>query len=223
MKSLLSAAALAVVALGAAAPSQAAITISFVPSATQISINQYVTIGVFINGLGLAVDPLRQVLSGFDMNFVYGSSVLSWQSDSYFFTQLVSSLGLDITGSVAGNQERNDISLASDAQLLAGQTPDTFQLFSFNMKGAGNGTTNFTLGDGLNERLFTGLVPVGSSDPAILTVGVGSVCIGVGTGNCNPTQPPGTVPEPASYALVAMALMAAGAAGRTRRRETAAA
>ena len=48
-----------------------------------------------------------------------------------------------------------------------------------------------------------------------LPISVEGACIAVGTGSCD-----NAVPEPSSYGLAAIALLAAGAAGRSRRRKT---
>ena len=198
MKHLLSSVALAAAALCASAPASAAIVFSFTPSATQIAVGEAVTIEATISGLG------PEILSGFDLNFLYNATVLDWTLTEYFGANLGNSLGLNDM-SVNGNLAVDDASLDDDATLSANQA-DSFLLFRFHLDGKGDGATTFTLGaDPDFERNFVGL------NFESLNVDVGSVCIAVGTGNC-------TVPEPASYGLAAIALLAAGAAGRTRRR-----
>ena len=72
----------------------------------------------------------------------------------------------------------------------------------------------------LFDRNVTGRTPVGAVTPSLLNVTFQGACVVVGTGGVCAQQ---VVPEPASYGLVAMALLAAGAAGRRRPRQAAAA
>lgn len=207
MKSLLSAAALAVAALCASAPASAA-NVTFVPSATQINIGQTVTIDVGISGLG------SELVSGFDVNFVYGSAVLSWVKTTFEAAQFGMIFPDPIgTSGGPGNLGYDVISLEDDVALAGIQTDDAFKLFTLEFTGAMDGATTLTLGaDPDTERLFSGL---GGANPRQLTVDVGSVCIAVGTGTCGGASQP--IPEPATYGLAAIALLAAGAAGRRRR------
>ncbi len=198
MKSFLSAAALAAAALCASAPASAAIALIFTPASTHINVGDSVAIEVSITGLD------AEVLSGFDLNFLYNSTVLDWTLTEYFGANLGNSFGLNDM-SVNGNLAVDDISIDDDATLAANQA-NSFLLFRFHLDGKANGATTFTLGaDPDFDRNHVGL------QFATLNVNVGSACISVGTGSCD-------VPEPASYGLAAVALLAAGFAGRTRRR-----
>lgn len=210
MKSHLTAAALAVAALCASVPASAAIALTFTPSATHVNIGDTVTVDVGITGLG------TEILAGFDLNFVYSTSVLTWIKTSFFGAQFPNPFP-DPIGilEVPGNLGYDIISLDDDATIASIQTDDAFQLFTFEFTGAGNGTTQFTLGGGANDRLFLGSIDNASGSPIELAVNVGSVCIEVGTGSCNGGGP--TIPEPATYGLVAVALFAAGVTGRRRR------
>ena len=89
---------------------------------------------------------------------------------------------------------------------LAAVQANTFSLGTFTLDGMFDGVTTLSLGaDPDFQRNFAGL------NALALDVVVGSACIAVGSGVC-------TVPEPASYGLAAVALLAAGTVGRTRRR-----
>ncbi len=206
MKSLLSAAALAVAALCASAPASAAL-VSFTPSATQINIGQTVTIDVGISGLG------TEILSGFDVNFVYSAAVLNWVMATFNAAQFGMIFPDPIgTSGGPGDMGYDVISLENDTALAGIQTDDAFRLFTLEFTGASDGATTLTLGAGPDDRLFSGS---GGANPVQLAVDVGSVCIAVGTGTCNGASQP--IPEPATYGLAAIALLAAGAAGRRRR------
>jgi MYXO-CTERM domain-containing protein len=199
MKHLLSSVALAAAALCASAPASAAIVFSFTPSATQIAVGDSVTIDATISGLG------PEILSAFDLNFVYDPAILQWSLIGYFGATLGHPLGVADNGLPNGNLGFDDSSLDDDATLAANQA-DSLLLFRFTLSGQTDGATTFTLGASPDfDRNFVGL------NFESLNVDVGSVCIAVGTGSC-------AVPEPASYGLAAIALLAAGAAGRTRRR-----
>lgn len=199
MKHLLSSVALAAAALCASAPASAAIVFSFTASDTQIAVGEATVIEARISGLD------DEILSGFDLNFIYNPTILNWTSISYFGAELGNTIGLANNGLAQGDLGFDDASLDDDDTLAASQAND-FLLFSFSMVGAADGATTFTLGaDPDFERNFLG------RRFQSLDVSVGSICIAVGNGNC-------TVPEPASYGLAAIALLAAGAAGRTRRR-----
>jgi hypothetical protein len=203
MKHLLSGAALAAAALCASAPASAAIVFSFSPSATQIAVGDSVSIETTISGLG------DEILSAFDLNFVYDPAILDWTLITYFGANLgTTTIGVMDNRLPNGNLGFDDSSLDDDMTLAASQA-NTFLLFKFTLKGTADGATTFTLGPSLDfERNFVGL---GFES---LNVDVGSVCIAVGTGSC-------VVPEPASFGLAGIALLAAGATSRTRRRRTA--
>lgn len=205
MKKTIASLGLAAGALLAATPASAAITLLFSPSATHIDVGQQVTVDVSIAGLG------AEVLSAYDLNFLYDPSILNW----FTTTQMLAPFGPSFpmagsNGLLEGNLGFDMVSLETDAALATNQA-DAFQLFSFTLRGVADGTTQLTLGADLDfERAFGGL------DAQALTVDVGGLCIAVGTGQCN-------VPEPASYGLVGLALAGALLPGLRRRRQTPAA
>lgn len=203
MKKLITCLSLVAAALVAAPPASAAIALSFTPTATHINIGDSVTIDVGISGLG------AEVLSGYDLNFVYNPAILNWNLIIASGTPFGASSGLNTNGLPEGDLGLDIVSFETDADLAASQA-DAFQLFSFNLTGMADGTTFFTLGPDLDfDRLFSGLADANGLAQA-LNVNVGGVCIGVGTGNC-------TVPEPASYSLFGLALAGALLPGALRR------
>lgn len=207
MKKLIACLSLVAAALVAAPPSSAAIALSFTPSATHINIGESVVIDVGISGLG------AEVLSGYDLNFVYNPAILNWNVITAFGAPFGVNSGFNNNGLPQGDLGFDIVSYEADAFLAANQA-DSFQLFSFTLEGAADGTTNFTLGLNLDfDRLFSGLADANGFAQA-LVVNVGGVCIGVGTGSC-------TVPEPSSYSLLGLALAGAFLPGVLRRRRQA--
>jgi hypothetical protein len=209
MKKALTALALAAGTL-LAAPASAAIVVSFVPTATHIAIGGNVSVAMNISGLG------DEILSAFDINMLFDNLVLNnvsvthnvateWPGGGVF--------GPSVFG--VGNTGVIDYSLDDDATLAASQS-NAFTVLTFGFTGAGDGTTFITLGaDPDFTRNFVGL------DFASLAVDVGRVCVAVGTGDCGGGN--NDAPEPASFGLAGVALLAAGWAGRSRRRSRAAA
>lgn len=199
MKNTIATLALAAGAALGAAPASAAITLVFTPTATHIDVGQSVTVTATIGGLG------AEVLSGFDLNFLYDAAVLQALGVSY---PGESALGNQVTPNTvftAGDLGIDALSLEDDATLALNQ-PNSFDLFTFRFAGIANGTSNFTLGTDLDfQRAFSGL----NSSP--LVVDVGNICISVGTGTCS-------VPEPSSYGLAGLALAGALLPAALRRR-----
>jgi hypothetical protein len=154
-----------------------------------------------------------EILSASDINMLFNNSVLdntlvthsaiptqfgAFPDDAYIDT----TFGVGDTGVIDG-------SLLDDAT-LAGMQDNAFTVLTFGFTGVGNGSTFVNLGlDPDFQRNFTGL------DFGTLGVTVNGACIAVGTGDCG--QGP-QIPEPASFGLAALGLLALGAAGRARRR-----
>lgn len=199
-------AAAAAATLIAASTAQAAILFSFTPSAQHINIGETVTVDVSISGLD------TEILSGFDINFRWNSSVLS--SLGADFAPACSALGpgadcLNDTN-LPGNIGLQYFSVLDDDDLAAVQPHDSFLLGTLRLSGLTDGASVLALGPDLDfERNLVG------RDFATLDVRFGDVCIAVGSGNC------ATVPEPASYGLVLLAMAGAILPGALRRRRSA--
>jgi PEP-CTERM motif len=192
-----------VLALGAflcTAPASAAIVLKFTPSAQHVDVGGSAIVEVTIEGLG------GEILSAFDLNFLYDPTVLNWTLVTYFGANLGNTIGLANNGLPEGNLGFDDSSTDLDATLAASQL-DSFLLFRFSFEGIANGVTNFTLG--LNPDFERNLVGL---DFATLAVDIGSACIAVGTGECS------TVPEPSTLSLLGLALGGGALIGIRRRR-----
>lgn len=205
MKKLLASLALGVGAL-AALPAAAMPVISFTPSSQHVNVGETVMIDVSISGLG------AEILSAFDLNFMYSSAVLSFGlvDSSSVQAQLGGGYGtppLWFESLVNGDLEFQADALPNDDDTIAANQADSFLLFHFELTGAADGVTIFGLGpDPDFERNFVG------RRFETLEMQIGNACVAVGTGQCN-------VPEPSSYALVGLAL-AAGCLPSWRRRRT---
>ncbi|MEJ6000152.1 PEP-CTERM sorting domain-containing protein [Paucibacter soli] len=208
MKALLSSISLAAAALCVSMPASAGVVVSFAPSTSHIGIGDSVVINVSISGLG------AEILSLVDLNFMFSSTAATRSMAD--FSSMRSALNLGTPGDEYYDEDVNTAAefgifahtWLDDATMAAGQA-DNFVLGSFTMLGAFDGVTKISLGpDPDFERLFVGL------NAARLDVAIGSACIGVGNGKCE-------VPEPSSYGLAGVALLAAGMAARKRRRSDA--
>jgi hypothetical protein len=202
MKKLIAVCGLVAGTLIGAGPAAAVPILSFAPTSSHINVGDSVTIEATISGLG------AEILSAYDLNFVYDAALLNWQVITQvggpFIVNFSPLSGFD--NNVEGNLGFFMNSLDSDADLSANQ-PDSFVLFSFTLKGIADGVTTFTLGPDLDfDRNFVGL------NALSLQVAVGSACIAVGTGVC------ATVPEPSILALLGLAVAGALTSASRRRR-----
>ncbi len=200
----LSALAVAASAMLVSAPASAGVVISFSPSATHLNVGDSVTIDMSISGLG------TQILSAFDFNALWNGSVATWSS--FAIVPVCGQLGADPLFCSIDTLDSNNLGAQGNATILdddlAAIQPDSFLIAQFTLRGLADGVTTFSLGaDPDFERNFVG------REFATLDVNVGSACIAVGTGSCD-----NRVPEPASFGLAGLALLAAGVAGRNRRR-----
>jgi hypothetical protein len=185
MKKLIASLGLVMSACLCATPAAATIAVNFTPSSSHVAIGDSVVIDVGISGLG------SEILSAYDLNFIYNPSILHAVGRSQLIGDLGNADG-DWDPLVEGGAWA--ISYDDDDTLAANQA-DSFKLFSFTLEGAADGVTSFGLGFNLDdERNFVGL------NFTSLAVNVGSACVAVGSGTCN------SVPEPSSYALMAFAL-----------------
>lgn len=184
----------------AGAPSFAAIMVTFTPSASHIEVGEETKVAMTISGLG------DEILSAFDVNMLFESSILGNFSVGYFPSFFDGGAGAqDIFVTFgSGDTDVQLISYLLDEPLAATQ-PDAFIVLDFYFRGLADGVSSVGLGSDLNfERNFVGL------NFASLPVEIGSACIAVGSGSC-------TVPEPSTMSLLGLAIVG-GSFARWRRR-----
>jgi hypothetical protein len=191
MKKLLAALGIALGACVAALPASAAV-ITFSPSAAHVNVGDTINVDVNISGLG------PEILSAFDVDLLFNDAVLS--------NFAVTHAAIPHMGGIGSSY--------FDTNFGAGRTEvmDAFTILTFSFQALADGVSLLAFGPDLDfERNFVGL------NALSLTMDIGSACISVGTGTCEVAP----LPEPASLALVGMALagMLVPLALRRRREE----
>jgi hypothetical protein len=184
--------------------------LSILPAAQSAGYNETITVSVVISGLN-SVSP-REIVSAFDLDVLYDTMLLQQVGAAAFAA--TTELGgpalafFDTLGTAAGRATGNAFSLASDAALVALQG-DSFTLFSYQfLTGTTDAAARFDFGPSLDfERLVVG------RNGLAMQLSYAGACVAIGNANCVVE-----VPEPSSFGLAAIALLAAGGAGRTLRR-----
>lgn len=201
--------ALAGAAALACASAQASPVLSITPAVQTANVGDTVTVAVGISGLQSTTPS--EIVSAFDLNVLFNAGLLTQAGPAIF--QAFSPMGgldafFDTLSGGPGSAAGNAYSLLSDNELASLQD-DAFTLFTVSFQATANGAAFLDFGPGaLFERLVVGR----NADALQLTYRGACIAIGDGT-SCQ-----GTVPEPASFGLAALALFAAGLAGRQARR-----
>jgi hypothetical protein len=199
--------AVAAAALLGATAAMAAPIVSFVPSSMNVAVGGPYSIDVNISGLDSS-----QIVSAFDLNIKYNPAIIG-------FTGYTLGAGLGgLWDSVDASVPPMDFgvqaySLEVDDDILADdQTDNAFTLMTLSFMGLTDGVSTLFFGNSQDFEINL----VGRLGESLEDVSFGRACIAVGQGDCRIT-----VPEPATYALIGVALAGALVPGFLRRRRTA--
>jgi hypothetical protein len=204
---------LATVALCAAAwlpaATWAAPVLSITPSSTAVAVGGSFSVDLSITGLS----AMGEVVSAYDLNMLFNNTFLGNPVVSFDSTLFGGAANVDFSSTAAvGNTGLIMNSFSSDDDLALLQTAASFSLGRLTFTGLAAGDSFLSLGP---DADFDRLV-VGRNGAPLDLVYVGA-CVSVGA------SAPGTgcqngVPEPASYALAGLALLAGAAARRMAQR-----
>jgi hypothetical protein len=192
--------------LGATAATAAPVVVSFAPSSMNVAVGGPYSIDINISGLG------SQIVSAFDLNIKFNPAVVG--SFTY-------SLGAGLGGPWDSFEESvppSDFGVHAysltqlDSDIADLQTDDAFTLMTLDFMGLADGVSALFFGNSPDFELNL----VGRDGRSLEDVSFGRACIAVGQGDCRIT-----VPEPATYALIGVALAGALVPGFLRRRRTA--
>jgi hypothetical protein len=212
MKKYLNGLALAAATLCGSLPAQA-IMVTMTPNPAAVAVGSPVSVDVVVSGLTAA----SEAVTGYDLRILYNTAFVDVDS----FTQHLTPFGdpdlfAAFDTSTDGEISFDLVSFLDDVDLDALQV-DSVTLATISFLGMADGASQVTWAAGSPDydRNLTGLLGSDLLAPSLNT-GFSGTCIAVGTGSCDNNN----VPEPGSYGLAAIALLAAGAAGRSRRRKT---
>jgi hypothetical protein len=185
--------------------------VSITPAIASVAQGGNVTATVRIDGLLSVPDQL----SAYDLRITYDPGLLTFVSQSFLADAFMGS-GSELESFTNGAGVAVDIvdSFFTDpADLVTAQSGvDGFNLFSLTFTAASvDAFTN--LGFSLIPKISPMVLGNNNGNPLDATY-VGS-CVEIGAGSCSGVTP---VPEPGTFGLMAMGLLAAGAVGRARRR-----
>lgn len=205
----------------AALPAAQAVTVRLTPALAPVGVGGSVSLDLVISGLTAA----GEIASGYQFTVLYDTTLLDLAAVSPVLQFDVPFGGVDSLGgfdttTVDGQIAMDMVSFLSDADLEALPQGDGFTMATLTFTGAVAGAALVDFGASpLFDRNVTGRTPQGATTPSLLDVTFEGSCIVVGgVGVCAQAD----VPEPASYGLVALALIAAGAASRRQRKGVAA-
>jgi hypothetical protein len=205
MNKLLASLALSATALFPLA-SSARPVLSITPSTQAAAVGDTVVVDVSISGL----NAINEIASAFDLNVLFSASILNGVTVAYYGAVFGGNANILVSSSFdPGNMGGILNSFSSDDDLALLQTANAFNIVQFKFTALAAGDTFLNFGPSLDfDRAVVGRNGLNLDlDYVGACVSVGASAPGTGCQN-NP------VPEPASFALVGLALLAGGAAGR---------
>lgn len=196
--------ALGIALMGLLSTSAQAVLVTLNPSSLSKAVGDSFTVGLNISGLG------TEIVSAVDLNIYFGAAVLTGVSYT-----LGSGLGgpWDTTGSqvLAGSFDLQWFSLTfdplktqqqNDDDLALLQSAGGFTLATLSFQATGTGAAQISFGLGANERDIVG------RDAAFLSgLQFAGACVAVNDPAGGNIVCPTSVPEPASFGLVGLALV----------------
>lgn len=184
------------------APASAAVVVSMDPAAQIVNVGDTITIDIRISGLG------SEILSAFDLDVLFDAGLASGGLATLVDAEFGGpDAGFDVDDSTPGVLKTVGYSLLDDDTLAATQTDGAFTFLRLSWTADADGA--LFLKFGANPDFQRNVV---GRDFQSLDASFNGACVAIGSGSCN------QIPEPASYGLAALALLACGASGSLRRR-----
>lgn len=194
MKKLLAALAVGLASLLPAMPGHA-ITLSILPSQSNVAVGDTFSLDISISGLSAA----SEIVSGYDINLIYDKTILSTNAVTLYTGALGGLDTMYFVDFTAGNLDLWLVSLLNDdADLIALQGGDSLLLATVHWTALADGWTTVAFGpDPDFDHNVTGL------RAESLPLNLANACVNVGTGNgCR-----NDVPEPGTLFLLSGALV----------------
>ena len=189
----------------------APVAVSITPAVQTVAQGANVTVTVRIDGLTGVPDQL----SAYDLRITYDPGLLSFLSQSFLADARFGGAFELFDGGTAGLLiDIVDSPFTTPAELIAAQSGfDGFDLFSLTFKAA-----SVDAFANLGFSLVPNISPyvLGNNNGNSLAATYAGACVQIGAGICGDVTTP--VPEPGTFALMAMGLVAAGAVSRRARR-----
>lgn len=176
--------------------------LSITPATQVAAVGDTVLVDVYVTGL----KAIGEIVSAFDLNVLFAPTLLNGAGAGFYAVPFGGNASIDTSTSFgAGNSGAILNSFLADNGLALLQTNDPFKLLTLTFMALANGAAFLNFGpDSDFERALIG------RNAQLLDLDYVGACVAIGA-NADCRQ---TVPEPASYALVLVALLAGIKAAR---------